>query len=153
MNISDMIEEFIKDTLGDATKLDISRNELANYFNVAPSQINYVLTTRFNYEQGFITESKRGGSGYITILRTNDSDNKWLREILHRLNNEIDYRSACGILEELVERNIILSEQEEILKSVISCNALANPFKMENKLRAQILRRVILNLKRKKVEE
>ena len=153
MNISDMIEEFIKDTLGDSPKLDISRNELANFFNVAPSQINYVLTTRFNYEQGYITESKRGGSGYITILRANDNDNKWLREILNRLNNEIDYRSACGILEELAERDLILDEQMEILKSALSSNALANPFKMENKIRAQILRRVILNLKRQKVEE
>lgn len=152
MNVSDMIEEFIKDTLGDSTKLDISRNELANFFNVAPSQINYVLTTRFNYEQGFVTESKRGGSGYITIQRTQDSDVKWLREILNRLNNEIDYRSACGILEELVERKILLNEQMEILKSALSSHALANPFKMENKLRAQILRRVILNLKKKNVE-
>ena len=61
-NISDMIEAFLIDTLGDDEYLDISRNDLANYFNVAPSQINYVLTTRFNYERGFLTESKRGGA-------------------------------------------------------------------------------------------
>ena len=150
MNISDMIEEFIKETLGDAPKLDISRNELANYFNVAPSQINYVLTTRFNYERGFVTESKRGGSGYVTILRTDDSDNTYLREILSRLNDEIDQKSAEYILDELVDRSILSNEQEMVLKSAISSNALSNPFRLENRFRSQIIKRVILDLKKRK---
>lgn len=153
MNISDMIEEFIKDTLGNSSKLDISRNELANFFNVAPSQINYVLTTRFNYERGFVIESKRGGSGYVTIVRADDSDSKWLREIILRLNSEIDYRSACYIVEELFDRELINLEQMEIIKSAISPQALSNPFRMENKFRAQILKRVILDLKKKKVQQ
>ncbi|MBO5103188.1 MAG: CtsR family transcriptional regulator [Clostridia bacterium] len=153
MNISDMIEEFIKDTLGNSSKLDISRNELANFFNVAPSQINYVLTTRFNYERGFVIESKRGGSGYVTIVRADDSDSKWLREIILRLNSEIDYRSACYIVEELFDRELINLEQVEIIKSAISPQALSNPFRMENKFRAQILKRVILDLKKKKVQQ
>ena len=153
MNISDMIEEFIMDTLGDSPKLDISRNELANYFNVAPSQINYVLTTRFNYERGFMTESKRGGSGYVTILRTDDSDNKWKREILNRLNNDLDYRSGLYLLAELREREMIDDGQEEVLKSAIAPSALSNPFKLENRFRAQILKKVILDAKKKvKVE-
>lgn len=153
MNISDMIEEFIKETLGDSHKLDISRNELASYFNVAPSQINYVLTTRFNYERGFVTESKRGGSGYVTILRTDDSDAVWLREILSRLDMDIDFRSGSYLLEELCERNIINADQKQVLSSCISPNALANPFRLENRFRAQILKRVILDAKKKKVAE
>ncbi len=153
MNISDMIEEFIKDTLGDSSRLDISRNELANYFNVAPSQINYVLTTRFNYERGFTTESKRGGSGYVTIQRTKDTDAHWLREILARLEHDIDFRSASYVVEELGERGVINADQKAILLSMISPNALANPFRLENRFRAQILKRVILDLKKKKVKE
>lgn len=152
MSISDMIEEFIKETLGDSSKLDISRNELASYFKVAPSQINYVLTTRFNYERGFVTESKRGGSGYVTILRTDDSDNKWIREILARLSEDLDYRSGLYLLTELCERGVIVAEQEEVLKSVISPVALANPFKLENHFRAQILKKVILDAKKQKVK-
>lgn len=143
-NISDMIEAFIIDTLGDDEHLDISRNELANYFNVAPSQINYVLSTRFNYERGFITESKRGGGGHITIMRTDDNRSVWLQAILDRLNQDIDYRTACYIIEQLVEKEAIVYEQAEVLKNAISPSALSNPFKMENHLRAQILKRVLV---------
>ncbi len=150
MNISDMIEEFIKDTLGDSEKLDISRNELANYFKVAPSQINYVLTTRFNYERGFTTESKRGGSGYVTILRADDSDTKWKREILNRLNSEIDYRGGLCLLAEMRERALIDERQEAVLKSAIAPSALSNPFKLEHRFRAQILKKVILDSKKQK---
>lgn len=152
MNISDMIEEFIKETLGDSEKLDISRNELASYFNVAPSQINYVLTTRFNYERGFVTESKRGGNGYVTILRTDDNDSKWVKEILARLSNDLDYRSGVYLLTELCERELIDIGQCEVLKSAISPPALANPFRLENHFRAQILKRVILDAKKQKVK-
>ncbi len=151
MNISDMIEHFIKETLGDNPKLDISRNELANYFNVAPSQINYVLTTRFNYERGFVTESRRGGSGYITILRADDSDNKWLREVMSRLNDEIDFRSAEYLINELVDRDMLSQEQGIILKSAVSPNALSNPFRLEHKFRAQIIKRVLLDKKKQNI--
>lgn len=143
-NISDMIEAFIIDTLGDDEHLDISRNELANYFNVAPSQINYVLSTRFNYERGFITESKRGGGGHITIMRADDNRAVWLQAILDRLNQDIDYRTACYIIEQLVEKGAIVCEQAEVLRNAISPSALSNPFKIENHLRAQILKRVLV---------
>jgi len=139
-------------TLGDSPKLDISRNELANYFNVAPSQINYVLTTRFNYERGFMIESKRGGSGYVTISRADDSDSKWKREIFSRLNNDIDYRNGLYLLAELREREMIDKQQEEVLKSAIAPSALSNPFKLENRFRAQIIKKVILDAKKQKVK-
>ncbi len=143
-SISDMIESFIMDSLGEGEYLDISRNELANYFNVAPSQINYVLSTRFNYERGFLTESKRGGGGHITIMRADDSTSVWLDGILDRLNQEVDYRTGCYIVDELVNKKFFKSSQGEIIKTAISPNALANPFKLENRLRSQILRRIIL---------
>ncbi len=143
-NISDMIEAFLIDTLGDDEYLDISRNDLANYFNVAPSQINYVLTTRFNYERGFLTESKRGGGGHITIMRTDSKNSTWLTGILDRLNQDVDYRTACYIVDEAVSRKVFSDSQAEIIKSAISPAALSNPFKLENHLRSQILQRILL---------
>ena len=62
-NLSDIIEEFILNTIGSDDTLNLSRNELANFFNVSPSQINYVLSTRFTIDRGYLTESKRGGGG------------------------------------------------------------------------------------------
>ena len=66
-SISDIIEKFILDNLGESDEIDISRNELANFFSCAPSQINYVLETRFTVDRGFVKESKRGGGGFVII--------------------------------------------------------------------------------------
>ena len=67
MRISDLIEDFIKDMLKTEDELEIQRNELAEHFNCVPSQINYVISTRFKPSQGYYVESRRGGGGHITI--------------------------------------------------------------------------------------
>jgi len=146
-NISDIIEEFLRDTMGDAPSIDISRNELAEFFNVAPSQINYVLTTRFNYEHGFVTNSKRGGGGYITIQRAASTNDEWLSNILIKLSRdgEIDMRTGEYILQELVGRGVLADNEADIARSTIHASTLGNPFRLENKLRANILRRVIID--------
>ena len=146
-NISDIIEEFLRDTMGDSPSIDISRNELADYFNVAPSQINYVLTTRFNYEHGYVTNSKRGGGGYITIQRAVSTNDEWLSNVLAKLakESEIDMRTGEYILKELVQRDILQENEADIARSTIHYNALSNPFRLENKLRANILRRIIID--------
>ena len=74
-NISDIIEEFILQQLEDSDNIDLSRNELANFFSCAPSQINYVLSTRFTAPKGYIVESHRGGGGFIRLIRVNYEKN------------------------------------------------------------------------------
>ena len=70
MRLSDSIESFIKTLLSDeSSEVELKRNELAEYFGCAPSQINYVLATRFSPDHGYVTESRRGGGGYIRIVR------------------------------------------------------------------------------------
>ena len=81
--ISDVIENFILSTLGQNNDLNLSRNELADYFNCAPSQINYVLTTRFNLNRGFIIQSQRGGGGYIRIVRIKNFDNNYIHKVIN----------------------------------------------------------------------
>ncbi len=72
-NLSDEIEQFILSIFTDDDRLKLSRNDLAHYFSVAPSQINYVLSTRFNLDKGYVIESRRGGGGFITIVRINEN--------------------------------------------------------------------------------
>ena len=69
MGISDTIAEFINELLRDESSTEVQRAELASRFNCVPSQINYVISTRFSPERGYIVESRRGGGGYIRIIR------------------------------------------------------------------------------------
>ena len=67
--LSDSIEQFIKNLMEEDRQIDLKRNELAQHFGCAPSQINYVLATRFSIDHGYVIESRRGGGGYVRIIR------------------------------------------------------------------------------------
>ncbi len=144
-NISDIIEAFLLDTLGDENTLSISRNQLASYFAVAPSQINYVLSTRFTPAKGYVVQSRRGGGGFITVVRLTESPSTVAEEILSRPANEgYSYRTACQILERLI-RDGLLTEREGVLVSAaLSDKALLAPTVMQKDvLRASILKAVV----------
>ena len=87
--LSDMIEEFIKALLEESNgQLELQRNELADYFECAPSQINYVLATRFSLDRGYYIESRRGGGGYIRIIRLDMDNNDYIMYLLReRIGN------------------------------------------------------------------
>ena len=85
MRISDMIEDFIKDLFDDEDSIEIQRNDLAEKFNCVPSQINYVISTRFKPTQGYNVESRRGGGGHITITKVNIKKSNYLNHIKSRM--------------------------------------------------------------------
>lgn len=145
MTVSDIIEKFLLDTLGDELSVNFNRNELATYFAVAPSQINYVLATRFTPERGYITESRRGGGGYITLIRVNqNADDVLASYIDETLSNGIDYGKACQILERLTVDGIFTESEAQLIKAAISDKALLAPTVAKNKLRGSILKCVLL---------
>lgn len=144
-NLSDIIEEFILNTIGSEDTLNLSRNELANFFNVSPSQINYVLSTRFTTDRGYLTESKRGGGGYIILKRLSFNDD-YLTKIIKTLNPNLDFTSACYILESLEKNNYITENEKEIIKSAISNKALSSPLKIENIQRYNILKNILIKI-------
>lgn len=143
--ISDIIEEFILSQLEDG-EINLSRNELANFFNCAPSQINYVLTTRFTPMRGFDIESKRGGGGYIRIVKF--SNNSKTNHIANLINNyiadSVDYNNALMILDNLLSNNIITESEYKIIAVAISNKTLSSPINNEDKLRAKILTNILL---------
>jgi transcriptional regulator CtsR len=145
--ISDIIEEFILEQLEDTEYINLSRNELASFFNCAPSQINYVLSTRFTEPKGFIIESHRGGGGFIRLSRINLIQDDYLELLLSTtLNNEIDYHSAIGVLGNLCSLGFLDESSARIISFAITPKALAMPVKIENKQRANILKNILINI-------
>ncbi|WP_251182065.1 CtsR family transcriptional regulator [Anaerocaecibacter muris] len=145
MTVSDIIERFLLDTLGDELSVNFNRNELAAYFSVAPSQINYVLSTRFTPERGYITESRRGGGGSITLIRVSENvDDVLLRYIDETLSDGIEYGKACQILERLTVDGVYTKSEAQLIKAAISDKALIAPTVAKSRLRGAILKNVLL---------
>jgi len=144
--ISDIIEEFILEQLADTEYINLSRNDLANFFNCAPSQINYVLSTRFTLPKGYVIESQRGGGGFIRLERVNLDKNNYINNLLtSTLNYDLDYNSAITILDTLVNLNILSNDSAKLLSFAISSKALSMPIRIENKQRSNILKTVLIN--------
>lgn len=146
--ISDIIEGFIKELLESANNqaVEIQRNELANYFNCAPSQINYVLTTRFTLDKGYIIESRRGGGGYIKILQLNIDKNQLLRLLLEEINESISMMRAAAIVSMLKEKRFISDREAEIIAAAISDRSINVPMNIKDTVRAAILKNILMVL-------
>ena len=146
-SISDVIEQFILEQLTDG-QINLSRNELANFFNCAPSQINYVITTRFTPSRGFDVESRRGGGGYIKISKLiNSNKADYVYNLINNyINDEIDYNNSLLILKNLFDNEIISESERNLIAVAISNKSLSNPIKMESKIRAKILTNLLISL-------
>lgn len=143
--LSDIIEDFLKDMIleSDEQTLQIQRNELADRFSCAPSQINYVLTTRFTYEKGYIIESRRGGGGCIVIKKLSyHKENERKKLIEESIGNSITYHSSIALLESLYESDIITERELSLIKIVLNERTLLN-VEDKNKLRANILKSIV----------
>lgn len=143
--ISDIIAQFINSMIEEQEKNEIiiQRNELAEKFNCAPSQINYVLTTRFTCEKGYIIESRRGGGGYITIKKLEHYNQaKRMLTLYDAIGYSITYNSALSIIDHLFEISIITSKEYDIMKISINDRTLVS-VEDKNKVRADILRGMI----------
>lgn len=147
--LSDVIEEFIKELMLDNhdNELEIQRNELANHFSCAPSQINYVLTTRFTTEKGYYIESRRGGGGCIRIKKIEYIENKSLAEIIiEKIGDSITCNSGIQLIDALEEAGVISSSEKNIMKSAINDRTLSLINDDRNKLRAEILKAMIITI-------
>ena len=150
-NISDIIEQFILEQIDEFGEISLSRNELANFFNCAPSQINYVLSTRFTNPKGYITESRRGGGGYIKLIKVDmDKDDYLSKLIVDTIQDEISYNDATQLIDGMLNRQLLSEREFDIISSAISNKSLSNPLKMEDKIRANILKNILVNILRGK---
>jgi len=145
--ISDLIEDFIRDMMEQSKgAIEIQRNEMANQFDCAPSQINYVLMTRFTTERGYFIESRRGGGGCIKITRMEVSKDDYLLNMLSKsIGESINKESAFNLIEALDKQKLIDFRIVNILKASTDDSTLSVVGKpIRDKLRAEILKAAIV---------
>ncbi len=147
MRISDMIEDFIKQLFTeDDEYIEIQRNDLAEQFNCVPSQINYVISTRFKPSQGYYVESKRGGGGCIRIKKVNITKSNYLMHIITSIEDTITNQEVDIFISNFLSYGIISELEAKLLKVATSDNILAISQPERDKLRARIFKNMLLNL-------
>ena len=146
MGISDIIAEFIRAELEDSDVLELQRSDLAERFGCVPSQINYVMSTRFSPEHGYIVESRRGGGGYIRISRVRVDRPTLLMHFINSIGQEIDLPSALAIVQNLDGADAISQDTANILRLVLGDTALRTvPRVARDALRADLMRQVLIH--------
>ena len=146
MKISDTIENFIRELFEDEQSIELKRNELALYFNCVPSQINYVISTRFTTERGYIVESRRGGGGHIKITRIAMERNDGIRHIINNIGSSIDIMTVEAIVDTLYMNETINTDQAKLILTACSNNALS-PIAdgaLKNRVRTNIFKNLLL---------
>lgn len=145
--MSDIIEDFIKDLLKENEEyVDIQRNDLAEQFNCVPSQINYVIQTRFKPSQGYYVESKRGGGGHIRIRKINITKSNYLMHIITSMGDKITAQEVDIYISNFLTYNIINETEAKLLKVATSDNVLTVSKAIRDELRANIFKNMLLNL-------
>ena len=150
MRLSDSIESFIKTLLNEeSTEVELKRNELAEYFGCAPSQINYVLATRFSPDHGYLTESRRGGGGYIRIVRVVESSSQRLMYLINeRIGDSLEEEECMRLISQLKEQRIVTADEAALMAASVSTRALGIPVPdaLKGALRARIMKSMLMTI-------
>ena len=143
-HIAKLIEEMLDESGG---ALELQRNEMANRLGCVPSQISYVITSRFTPERGYIIESRRGGGGCIRIVKKQMHKSEYLMHFFYAIGNEIDERETAAYLKNLLDNSIINEREYKMAYSALSSAALSGITpEGRGKLRADVFRHIILAL-------
>ena len=146
MRISDEVAKYLLELLEESHgDIQIQRNELANNIGCVPSQINYVITSRFTPEHGYNVESRRGGGGYIRITRIKTEKSTAIMNIINSIGSKLDALSAEMIIKSLVQRGIISENTSKLMLSAVSDRVYTDiPVNLRCILRASILKNMLL---------
>jgi len=147
-NMSDLIESYLKNVLHKNETVEIRRSEIADQFNCVPSQINYVINTRFTIQQGYVVESKRGGGGYIRIMKVNLVDEM---DVLNALGDlvpeELSAREGNHLLQNLYENELITKREAQMMSLMMEKDTFPSNVKNAAEIRSNMMKKLIDNLK------
>lgn len=146
-NISDIIEAHLKRSIqqSGAGMIEVQRSQLAELFQCVPSQINYVISTRFTVEKGYVVESKRGGGGYIRIKKVSipESDELYYRRILELIKDQLSQAAAEDIIDQLLEEGKITSREASLMRIAIDREQLPFASSVRDSVRAKIMKNML----------
>lgn len=148
-NISDLIEQYLKHILQDSPEgaVEIQRNELADRFSCVPSQINYVISTRFTLEKGYMVESKRGGGGYIRIQRVDLPALKMIQFHIHQtIGDCVEQSVAEGLIYQLEEAGLITTREGNLLRAAVDRETIVLKLPVRDEVRARLLTSMLITL-------
>ncbi|MGM9923038.1 MAG: CtsR family transcriptional regulator [Bacillus sp. (in: firmicutes)] len=149
-NISDIIENYLKQILQQSEQeiLIIKRSEIADKFQCVPSQINYVINTRFTTEKGYVVESKRGGGGYIRIAKVRLYDHAHvIDQLLQLIEDKISQQMAENMILRLREEEIITEREAKLMISVINRSVICIELPLRDEVRARMMKAMLTSLK------
>ena len=147
MKLSDLIEEYIREVIADNDTVELKRSDLSRQFNCVPSQINYVISTRFIPELGFYVESRRGGGGYIRISRVDLDSSSYISEIIDKIGDKLSQSVADIYLNELIRYNVLDKKIADIMRTAISDKSLSNADTIKRDyIRADIFKNMIIKV-------
>lgn len=148
-NISDIIEAYLKEVLESSEAVEIKRSEIADKFECVPSQINYVINTRFTMERGYIVESKRGGGGYIRIIKVKMNDKLQLLEAIISMvhDKKVSQSFSEDVILRLLEEDVITKKEARLMVAALDREVLILPLPDRDILRSRILESMLVALK------
>jgi transcriptional regulator CtsR len=148
MSLARRIEAYLKSILSQQAFLEIQRGEIAKSFQCVPSQINYVLSTRFTPSQGYLVESRRGGGGYVRIVKLSweKAEEDWLTDLFEALGDSLTQQETEGILERLKDEQWLSVREYNLVRALLSREVLDISAQYQDALRAKMLQVALLAL-------
>lgn len=147
-NMTDIIEAYLKKVLQQQEQVEIRRSEIAQLFDCVPSQINYVINTRFTIQKGYLVESKRGGGGYIRIIKVQVlDDHDMLNTMIEIIGDSISEKDAKSVVQKLYEDDIITKREAKLMLVAMDKSLYTGERAIDNRLRSNLLRTMLVNLK------
>ncbi|SDK65126.1 transcriptional regulator CtsR [Alkalibacterium thalassium] len=146
--MTDIIEAYLKKVLQQQDQVEIRRSEIAQLFDCVPSQINYVINTRFTIQKGYLVESKRGGGGYIRIIKVQVLDDlDMLNTMIEIIGDSISEKDAKSVVQKLYEDDIITKREAKLMLVAMDKSLYTGERAIDNRLRSKLLRMMLVNLK------
>ncbi len=146
MKMSDVIERFLLEMLADETDIVLKRNELASRFSCAPSQINYVIGTRFTGQRGYEVESQRGGGGYIRIRRVAPSGANYMMHVVNAVGESISSASVQAMVVNMMQSGILTEREGKLIVSAVSDRSLPVQQPERDRLRAKVFKNMLIGI-------